>query len=336
MMQLAQQLAQHIGVSQACQQLGVPRSTLYRVRQPKPVAKSRPRPTRALSPEQRAEVRQLLNSERFQDSTPRQVYAKLLDDDGIYICHWRTMYRILHENQEIRERRNQLQHPPATKPVLLATAPNQVWSWDITHLPGPTKRSCFYLYVIIDIFSRYVPGWLVADQEAALIAETLITQTCTKQGIQPKQLTLHADRGGPMRAKTMAQLLADLKVSKSHSRPYTPDDNPYSEAQFKTMKYRPDFPERFANMVEALTWTRSFFAWYNHDHRHSALALMTPAMVHYDQVEKVQAQRQQILQAAYQAHPERFVRGQPALPQLPAEVWINKPDADLNFIDFSL
>ncbi len=335
MMQLVQQLAQHIGVSQACQQLGVPRSTLYRARQPKPAAKPRPRPTRALSPEQRTEIHQLLNSERFQDDAPRQVYAKLLDDDRIYVCHWRTMYRILHQYQEVGERRNQLQHPPAAKPVLVATAANQVWSWDITHLPGPSKRSCFYLYVIIDIFSRYVPGWLVAEEQSAAMAETLISQTCTKQNIQPKQLTLHADRGGPMRAKTMVQLLADLKLSKSHSRPYTPDDNPYSEAQFKTMKYRPDFPERFADIAQALTWSRSFFAWYNHDHRHSALALMTPAMVHHNQVEQIQTQRQQILQAAYQAHPERFVRGQPTLPQLPSEVWINKPDPDLNFTDTS-
>jgi putative transposase len=326
MIQLTQQLAQHIGVSQACQQLGVPRSTLYRAQQAKPAAKPRPTPARALSPEERTEIHQLLNSERFQNDAPRQVYAKLLDDDQQYVCHWRTMYRILHQYQEVGERRNQLQHPPVTKPVLLTTAPNQVWSWDITHLPGPTKGSCFYLYVIIDIFSRYVPGWLVAEKEAATIAETLISQTCTKQDIQPEQLTLHADRGGPMRAKSMAQLLADLQVSKSHSRPYTPDDNPYSEAHFKTMKYRPDFPERFANMDEALAWGRSFFEWYNHDHRHSALALMTPAMVHHNLVEQIQAHRQQVLQAAYDAHPERFVRGQPTLPQLPSEVWINKPD----------
>ena len=330
MMQLAQELAEQLGVSQACQQLGVPRSSLYRSRQAKPPAQPRPTPARALTSEQRAEVRDLLNSDRFQDSAPRQVYATLLDDDGLYLCHWRTMYRILAENQELQERRNQLQHPPVPKPVLLATAPNQVWSWDISQLPGPTTRTCFYLYVIIDIFSRYVPGWLVADQEAASIAENLIAQTCLKQAIQPHHLTLHADRGGPMRAKTLAQLLSDLKVAQSRSRPYTPDDNPYSEAHFKTLKYRPDFPDRFPDMDAALSWARSFFDWYNYDHRHSALALMTPAMVHYDQVILVQTQRQQLLQAAYEAHPERFVRGQPTLPQLPSEVWINKPVSELS------
>jgi putative transposase len=213
---------------------------------------------------------------------------------------------------------------------LVATAPNQVWSWDITHLPGPTPRISFYLYVIIDIFSRYVPGWLLAEQEAASLAECLMTDTCQKQGIEPHQLTLHADRGGPMRAKTMAQLLADLKVTPSHSRPYTPDDNPYSEAQFKTMKYWADFPDRFTSFQAALEWGRTFFPWYNHHHRHSGLALMTPATVHYGLVEQIQAHRQQVLQAAYEAHPERFVRGQPTLPVLPAEVWINKPETEAN------
>ena len=330
MIQIAEELGQQIGIAAACKSLGVPRSSLYRSRQPKPPAKPRPTPARSLSPQERAEVRETLNNERFRDSAPRQVYAELLDDDGVYLCHWSTMYRILNEHQEVRERRNQLQRPTAAKPVLVATAANQVWSWDITQLPGPAKGIAYYLYVIIDIFSRYVPGWLLAEQEAASLAETLISQTCTKQGIQPEQLTLHADRGGPMRAKTVAQLLADLEVTKSHSRPYTPDDNPYSEAQFKTMKYRPDFPGRFASKQLALAWSRSFFDWYNHRHRHTGLALMTPAMVHYDRIEDVQAQRQQVLQAAFEAHPERFVRGQPALPQLPAQVWINKPIADEN------
>ena len=326
MMNLVQKLAPPLGVSQACQQLGVPRSSLYRSRQPKAPAKARPKPTRSLTDEQRAEVRHVLNSDRFQNSTPREVYAKLLDDDGKYLCHWRTMYRILADNQEVRERRNQLQHPSVSKPILVATAPNQVWSWDITHLPGPSPRCNFYLYVIIDIFSRYVPGWLVADREAASIADTLIRQTCIKQAIAPEQLTLHADRGGPMRAKTMAQLLTDLHISQSHSRPYTPNDNPYSEAHFKTMKYRPDFPDHFADQNAAQTWGHSFFDWYNFDHRHSALALMTPAMVHYDQVQLVQTQRRQVLQAAFEAHPDRFVRGYPTLPQVPSQVWINNPN----------
>lgn len=335
MMQAAEQLGRQIGISAACAYLGVPRSSLYRARQPQPAPQARPTPARTLSPEERAAVRQVLNSERFQDSAPRQVYATLLDDDGVYLCHWRTMYRILNEHKEVRERRNQLQHPPANKPVLVATAPNQVWTWDITHLLGPVKGICFYLYVIVDLFSRYVPGWLLADREAADLAETLMLETCSKHGIQPNQLTLHADRGAPMRAKTMTQLLADLEVSKSHSRPYTPDDNPFSEAQFKTMKYRPDFPERFASMSDAHRWTRPFFEWYNHDHRHSSLALMTPAMVHYGRVDQVQTQRQQVLQVAFQAHPERFVRGEPTLPELPKEVWINKPDSDANTADES-
>ncbi len=335
MIQVAEQLGQQVGIAAACDSLGVPRSSLYRARQPKPAAKPRPTPTRALTPEERAQVRQVLNSERFQDSAPRQIYATLLDDDGVYLCHWSTMYRILKEHQEVGERRNQLQHPPAVKPVLVTTVPNQVWSWDITQLPGPTKGIAYYLYVIVDIFSRYVPGWLLADQEAASLAEILIAETCAKQGILPKQLTLHADRGGPMRAKTMAQLLADLKVTKTHSRPYTPDDNPYSEAQFKTMKYRPDFPERFASMSAAHQWARPFFEWYNHDHRHTGLALMTPAMVHYGLVEQIQTQRQQVLQAAYEAHPDRFVRGQPTLHELPTQVWINKPKSDLNITEKS-
>ena len=336
MIETAEQLGQQIGIAAACASLGVPRSTLYRTRQPKPAGKARPTPARALTPDERAEVRQLLNSERFQDSAPRQVYAQLLDDDERYLCHWRTMYRILADYQEVKERRNQLQQPKAAKPVLVATGPNQVWSWDITSLPGLAKGTSLYLYVIIDIFSRYVPGWLLADHQSASLAEKLIIETCTKQSVPPKQLTLHADRGGPMRAKTMAQLLADLKITKSHSRPYTPDDNPYSEAHFKTMKYRPDFPQRFGSMTEALQWARLFFPWYNHDHHHSALALMTPAVVHYGLVEQVQAHRQQVLQAAYEAHPERFVCGGPTLPQLPTQVWINKPDPDHNITVFSL
>jgi putative transposase len=321
-------LGQRIGRVAACESLAVPRSSLYRARQPQPPVKPRPTPARALSPEERRAVREGLNSERFQDSVPRQVYATLLDDEGVYLCHWRTLYRILEEHEEVRERRNPLQHPPADKPVLVATAPNQVWTWDITQLLGPAKGLYFYLYVIIDLFSRYVTGWLLADREAAELAETLMKETCAKHGIQPHPLTWQADRGAPMRAKTMAQLLVDLEVSKSHTRPYTPDDNPYSEAQFKTMKYRPDFPDRFESQAAAHAWARSFFEWYNHHHRHTGLALMTPAMVHYGLVDQIQAQRQQVLQAAYAAYPERFVRGQPALPELPKAVWINPPESD--------
>jgi putative transposase len=280
-----------------------------------------------LSQEEKAQVRQVLNSQRFQDSAPRQVYATLLDE-GEYLCHWRTMYRILAEHGEVRERRNQLQHPAYTKPELLATGANQLWSWDITKLKGPAKWTYFYLYVVLDVFSRYVVGWMVAQREAANLAQKLIAETCVKQGIEPSQLTLHADRGPSMRSKSVALLLADLGVTKTHSRPYTANDNPYSESQFKTMKYRPDFPQRFDSLADARSWAREFFGWYNHDHRHSGLSLMTPAMVHYDQAETVRQQRQQVLLVAYDAHPERFVRGVPVPPKLPNEVWINKPQTD--------
>ena len=324
MIEATEELAKSIGISAACQALGVPRSSLYRARQPEKEPQSRPTPERALSEEEKVQVRQVLNSERFQDCALRQVYATLLDE-GVYLCHWRTMYRILAEHEEVRERRNQLQHPTYSKPELLATGPNQLWSWDITKLKGPRKWTCYYLYVILDVFSRYVPGWLVAECESAMLAEQLIAETCAKQGIEPGQLTVHADRGSSMRSKTVALLLADLGVTKTHSRPYVSNDNPYSESQFKTLKYRPGFPERFGSLVDTRNWTRPFFRWYNHEHRHSSLGLMTPATVHYGQAEAVRAQRQQVLLEAYAAHPERFVRGQPTPPPLPKEVWINKP-----------
>jgi putative transposase len=324
MIQAAEKLAKDVGVAAACRALGVPRSSLYRARHPKPAAKPRPTPERALSQAEKAAVRQELNSERFWDSSPRQVYATLLDE-GTYLCHWRTMYRILDEHSEVRERRHQLQHPSYTKPELLATGPNQLWSWDITKLKGPAKWTYYYLYVILDIFSRYVVGWMIAERETANLAQELIAATCTKQGIQPEQLTLHADRGSSMRSKSLALLLADLGVTKTHSRPYVCNDNPYSEAQFKTMKYRPDYPDRFGSLADARSWARPFFEWYNHEHRHSGLGLMTPAPVHYGQAQAVYQQRQRVLQAAYAAHPERFVRGLPTPPELPPTVWINRP-----------
>jgi putative transposase len=266
----------------------------------------------------------VLNSEPFQDSAPREVYAALLDQ-GQYLCSWSTMYRILNEHQLVSERRNQLRHPTYTKPELLATGPNQLWSWDITKLRGPTKWTYYYLYVILDVYSRYVTGWLIAKHESARLAEHLIAQTCAKQAIVPDQLTLHADRGSAMRSKPVALLLADLGVTKTHSRPYVSNDNPYSEAQFKTMKYRPGYPDRFGSIQDARAWARPFFHWYNHEHYHSGLALLTPATVHYGHAQAVLEQRQETLQAAYAAHPERFVRGVPRPPSLPMEVWINKP-----------
>jgi putative transposase len=279
-----------------------------------------------LTQAEKERVRQTLNSERFQDSAPRQVYATLLDE-GEYLCSWRTMYRILDEYQEVRERRNQLRHPHYAKPELLATAPNQLWSWDITKLKGPAKWTYYYLYTILDVFSRYVPGWLIAECESATLAQQLIAESCTKQGIELGQLTLHADRGSAMISKTVAQLLADLGVTKTHSRPYVSNDNPYSESQFKTMKYRPGFPERFGSIQDARAWARTFFHWYHYQHHHSGLGLLTPATVHYGQAQIVLEQRQKVLQAAYAAHPERFVRGEPKPPSLPTEVWINKPQS---------
>jgi putative transposase len=324
MIQAAEALATAAGVSAVCRALGVPRSSLYRARQPEQEPAPRPTPARALSAEEQAQVRQVLNSARFQDCTPRQVYATLLDE-GVYLCHWRTMYRLLDKHGEVRERRSQRQHPTYPRPELLATGPNQLWSWDITKLKGPAKWTYYYLYVILDVFSRYVPGWLIAEQESASLAQTLIAETCAKQGIEPGQLTVHADRGSAMRSKPVALLLADLGVTQTHSRPYVSNDNPFSEAQFKTLKYRPDFPERFGCSGVARNWARPFFHWYNHEHRHSNLGLMTPASVHYGQAQAIRDQRQQVLLAVYADHPERFVRGVPTPPVLPDEVWINRP-----------
>lgn len=325
MIAATEELGKGIGVSEACRVLGIPRSSLYRARKPKETPSPRSPPPRALGPEEKTTVRAVLNSERFLDDAPREVYASLLDE-GVYHCHWRTMYRILEEHDEVHERRNQRRHPTSSKPELRATGPNQLWSWDISQLKG--SNGDYYLYTILDVFSRYVPGWMIANREAAELAEILIAETCTKQEIEPDQLVLHADRGSAMRSKTVAQLLIKLGVAKSHSRPYTPTDNPFSEAQFKTMKYRPDYPEQFEGIEYARNWGRLFFHWYNYEHHHTGLALMTPANVHYGQVEAVYEQRQQVLEAAYASHPERFVRGKPTLSKLPEEVWINQPERD--------
>jgi len=324
MRQAVEEIAPKVGVTAACAALDVARSSLYRARQGARPGRPRPRPARALSDTEREKVRDTLNSQRFQDAAPRQVYATLLDQ-GSYLCSWRTMYRILHACDEVRDRRNQLQHPTYAKPELLATEPNQVWSWDITKLKGPVKWSYYYLYVILDIFSRYAVGWMIARREAASLAQDLIGQACAQQGIDTGQLTLHADRGPSMRSKPVAQLLADLGVTKTHSRPYTANDNPYSEAHFKTLKYRPDFPDRFGCVQDARAWARPFFRWYNHQHYHTGLGLMTPASVHYGQAEGIRDHRNQVLLAAYAACPERFVNGPPTSPALPAEVWINQP-----------
>lgn len=268
---------------------------------------------------------EVLHSERFVDSSPAQVWATLLDE-GRYLCSERTMYRLLDERGEVRERRDQLAHPRYTKPELLAERPNRLWSWDITKLLGPAKWTYYYLYVILDIFSRYVVGWTVQYRESATIAEQLISQAVAQQQISPGQLTVHADRGSSMTSKPVAFLLADLGITKTHTRPYTSNDNPYSEAQFKTLKYRPGFPDRFGSIEHSRTFCRPFFDWYNHEHRHSGLGLMTPAAVHYGRAEVLRAERARVLAAAYAANPERFVGGAPQPPKLPKAAWINRPE----------
>ncbi len=325
-MNAVDELAPSIGVAAACRVLSVPRSRLYRVRRPahERFAHPRPAPSRALRPHEQALVRDVLNSDRFQDASPRQVYATLLDE-GIYLCSWRTMYRILDRHAEVRERRDQLRHAAYTKPELLATAPNQLWSWDITKLKGPATWTYYYAYVILDVYSRCIVGWMVMERESAQLAEELIAESCAKEGIEPETLTLHADRGSAMTSKTVALLLADLGVTKTHSRPHVSNDNPYSEAQFKTLKYRPSFPEQFGSLADARAWMRTFVRWYNEEHRHSGIGLLTPAMVHTGKAAEVLEARQEVMESAYAAHPERFVRGRPVVPALPDAVWINPP-----------
>jgi putative transposase len=301
-------------------------ATIYRRRrppEPRPI-EPRGKPARSLSANEREEVRTVLHSERFVDCSPAQVWATLLDE-GRYLASERTMYRILAERGETKERRDQLVHPTYAKPELLATRPNELWSWDITKLLGPAKWTYYYLYVLLDIFSRYVVGWTIQYRESAPVAQQLIAQAIAQQGVGPGQLTVHADRGPSMTSKPVAFLLADLGVTKTHSRPYTSTDNPYSEAQFKTLKYRADFPDRFASILNSRTWGRDFFGWYNHEHRHSGIGLLTPATVHYGRAEQVTEQRASTLDAAYHANPERFVRGRPKPPALPSAVWINPP-----------
>jgi putative transposase len=321
-MAITQDLSKRVGVSAACEVLGVPRSRLY-ARKQAPAA-PRPTPAHALSVAERAAVRAVLNSERFVDRAPRQIYAALLDE-GAYLCHWRTMYRILHDFSEVRERRNQRQHPLYHKPELLAVRPNQVWSWDITKLRGPAKWTHFALYTVIDIFSRYIVGWMIAERESAQLARQLIATAADNQGIQPEQLTLHADNGKPMKAKTLALLLSDLGIEKSHSRPYVSDDNPFSEAHFKTLKYHSDYPDRFGCVQDARGWARPFFDWYNYQHYHSGLNLLTPACVHYGQADDIRQRRQAVLAAAYAQFPQRFAHGEPIVKGAPDAVWINPP-----------
>jgi putative transposase len=329
--QAIDELVPLVGVKAACRAVGRPRGSHYRWHRqspppPKPERVPQPQP-RALSEVERKDVLRVLHDPEHVDEAPATVYAKLLDE-GVYLASTSTMYRILRAEGEVRERRRQATHPPHVKPELLATRPNAVWSWDITKLLGPAKWTWFYLYVIIDIYSRYVPGWMLARAERAYLAERLLADTIAKQHVSRDQLTIHADRGTSMASKPVAFLLADLGVTKSHSRPHTSNDNPYSESQFKTLKHRPEFPDRFGCLEDAHAFCTRFFRWYNQEHRHSGIGFHTPADVHYGRAELVQAQRATVLDAAYAAHPERFVRKPPTPPQLPTAAWINKPEED--------
>jgi putative transposase len=328
-MDAAEKLAPEVGTAAACRAMGVSRATLYRRRNPAQPAnetRAKNRQPRALDAEQRQAVLDVLHSERFVDRAPAAVFAALLDE-GVYHCSTRTMYRILQDADEVRERRNQLRHPSYKKPELLATGPNQVWSWDITKLLGPAKWTYYYLYVILDIFSRYAVGWMLASRESADLAKRLIRESIEKQALDADTLVIHSDRGPSMTSHTVAQLMATLGVTKSHSRPHVSNDNPFSESQFKTLKYRPEFPDRFGCQEDAHGFCQGFFHWYNEEHYHSGIGMLTPASVHYGQAAKILEVRQQVLAAAYAKHPERFVNKPPAPLALPQAVWINPPTA---------
>ncbi len=313
-----------LGARALCEALSEPRSSWYRSRKPRPVVSPTPRSPRRLTDAEELRILDTLNSERFQDMAPGEAYATLLDE-GVYLCSERTMYRILSRHSQNVIRR---QSAPrlSTKPELLATRPNELWSWDITRLKGPVKWTYFYLYKVLDVFSRYVVGWMVAYRESAGLAQDLIAETCRKQEIIPGTLTIHADNGSSMKAGTLGQLLTDLGVAKTHSRPSVSNDNPFSESAFKTLKYRPGYPERFGSIEDARSFCREFFTWYNTEHRHSGIAMVTPENVHYHTHQDVLNARFMTLEKAYQLHPERFVKGVPKVQNVPSEVWINKPN----------
>jgi len=318
------QIGPRLGIAPTCAALGLPRATYYRRRRPARAVRPRRRSPRALGEAERTAVLEQLHTPRFVDLAPGEVYATLLDE-GRYLCSERTMYRVLAAHAEVRERRAQLRHPSYAAPELLARRPNELWSWDITKLLGPAKWTYFYLYVMLDVFSRYVVGWMVAHRESATLAEQFIRETCARQGIGREQLTVHADRGSAMTSKPVALLLADLGVTKTHGRPHVSNDNPFSEAQFKTLKYRPTFPARFGSIQDARAHCHVFFPWYNTEHHHSGLGLLTPADVHHGLAERRVAARAMVLATAYSDHPERFPAGPPAPAAMPTEVWINPP-----------
>ena len=314
-----------LGLRSACNAIGLPRATFYRrLRTQGNVPATGFKSHRALSTEERQRALDHLHAERFVDKAPAEVYSILLDE-GAYLCSVRTMYRILDQAQEVKDRRRQRSTRNYKKPELLATAPNQVWSWDITKLKGPMKWNYFYLYVIIDIFSRYVVGWMVADRENSIHATNLIGTTAERQSIVPGTLTLHSDRGAPMKSKTTSQLLADLSITKSLSRPSISNDNPYSEAHFKTVKHNPWFPEYFGSIQDATSYCRMFFNWYNNEHRHSGISFVTPYQLHYGLAQAIIEDRKKALNVAYELHPERFVNKPPTPAKLPSEAWINPP-----------
>ena len=326
-MDTVEENSDEVSLVQACEVLGVSRASFYRQRRPKKTPhiehQAAPSP-RGMSDEERGKVRDILNSKQFMDMAPREIYATLLDESKYY-CSVRTMYRILDENNAVKERRNQRKHPNYKKPELLATGPNEVWSWDITKLLGPEKWTYYHLYVILDIYSRYVVGWMLAHREEANLASRLIRETVERQDVPEEQLTIHSDRGPSMASQTVAQLLASLGVVKSHSRPHVSNDNPFSESQFKTMKYRPKFPSRFGSFEDAQSFCREFFQWYNEEHYHTGIGLLTPATLHYGQAPQVIECRSHVLQSFYEKHPERFICGCPKPQSLPAAVWINPP-----------
>ncbi len=328
-------LVPEVGITAACAATGRSRATHHRRHRKSPIPpRPMPQPHRdrvqpqALSPAEREQVLMVLHSDRFADAAPATVWATLLDE-GTYLASESTFYRILRaKHGDVRERRSQATHPARVKPELVARKPNQVWSWDITKLHGPAKWTYYYLYVVIDVYSRKTVGWMCATRESAVLAERLLAETIAKENIDRAQLTIHADRGTSMASKPVALLLADLGVTKSHSRPRVSNDNPYSEAQFKTLKYCPRFPGRFGSLEAARAFCVEFFTHYNHHHRHSGLGLLTPAVVHAGHAETVRNQRALVLTAAHTRTPERFTRGIPQPPKLPEPAWINRPEKE--------
>lgn len=324
-MQLVDEHAEEFGVAPACDALGVCRASFYRWKErPQRTEHTDRRPPRKLTEQEEAMVLEVLNSERFMEKSVPVVYTTLLDE-GQYICSQRSMYRLLEREGQVRQRRHEREHPVYEKPELLATGPNQVWSWDITKIKGPRPWIFYHLYVVIDVFSRYIVAWAISTHESGEQAKALVEGACQRQGIARGQLTVHSDRGKAMRSKCLADLLAELHVDRSFNRPHVSNDNPYSESQFKTLKYHSSFPERFGSIEDARNYLREFFVWYNTEHRHSGIAMMTPEIVHTGRHEEVWLQRKETLADAYQRHPERFVKGEPTPQRVPNEVWINEP-----------